>query len=479
MTAKKILADPESLRESITTSIPSQTTQFGNDLIDRRFLYLPRAHLGALDVNCMLVVGIRGAGKSFWWNALQSAPHRQLLARSLQKAEIDDKTDVSAGFGNTPSKFYPNKDVLTTLLAKHKARHIWLTVVLWQCCSDLPPLTKWAERVAWVTENPEEVAQHLSQANDDLVKSGRKRLILFDALDRTADEWDKLSELLRGLLELLLDLRSSPAIRAKAFVRPDMLEASEITSFRDSSKVLSSRVDLRWARADLYGLLWQYMGNADEGASEFRRLISELFDDGGTEKAGIWTPPKELRREESAQRLLFDAIAGKWMGRDRRRGFPYTWLPNHLADALDQTSPRSFLAALRAAGSDERHRAKGLALHYEAIKRGVQAASKIRVDEIGEDFPWTLLAMKPLENLVIPCAQAMIGTRWKKAGVVDQIRAQKDRKPRQLPRGEAGLFEALAEIGLFKPMSEDRINVPDVYRLGFGLRRRGGLSPLK
>ena len=33
-------------------------------------VYLPRSHLKATDPNSLLVTGMRGAGKTFWWSAL-------------------------------------------------------------------------------------------------------------------------------------------------------------------------------------------------------------------------------------------------------------------------------------------------------------------------------------------------------------------------------------------------------------------------
>ena len=89
-------------------------------------------------------------------------------------------------------------------------------------------------------------------------------------------------------------------------------------------------------------------------------------------------------RDGGVQRRLFHSLAGDWMGQDRRRGFPYTWIPGHLADARDRISPRSFLAALRAAAEDteQRHPRCPTVLHDESIKRGVQRASQIRVDEL-------------------------------------------------------------------------------------------------
>ena len=94
------------------------------------------------------------------------------------------------------------------------------------------------------------------------------------------------------------------------------------------------------------------------------------------------------------------------MGLGPKRGFPYTWIPNHLADTEGRVSPRSFLAALRKAveDTDDEHPEHSCALHYDSIKRGVQEASKIRVSEIQEDYPWMHRALTPLAGMYVPCA---------------------------------------------------------------------------
>ena len=43
-------------------------------------VYLPRSHVRAMDPDTLLVTGMRGAGKTFWWSALQEDAVRQLLA---------------------------------------------------------------------------------------------------------------------------------------------------------------------------------------------------------------------------------------------------------------------------------------------------------------------------------------------------------------------------------------------------------------
>ena len=82
-----------------------------------------------------------------------------------------------------------------------------------------------------------------------------------------------------------------------------------------------------------------------------------------------------MKRDKEIQRDIFHAITGPWMGRDKRRGFPYTWLPNHLGDTRGQVSPRSFLAAIRRASEDPPRDSYEYTLYYESIKRGVQEAS--------------------------------------------------------------------------------------------------------
>jgi hypothetical protein len=171
------------------------------------------------------------------------------------------------------------------------------------------------------------------------------------------------------------------------------------------------------------------------------------------------------------------------MGRDRRRGFPYTWLPNHLGNARRQVSPRSFLAALRYAAEDSLKTGYEYALHYESIKKGVQEASKIRVREMQEDYPWVEILMKPLEGLTVPCSFEEIDARWRQEQALEQLHqkihgAGVKLPPSHLETGPQGVREDLENLGLFERMSDGRVNLPDVYRVGYGMGRRGGVKAI-
>ena len=149
-------------------------------------------------------------------------------------------------------------------------------------------------------------------------------------------------------------------------------------------------------------------------------------------------------------------------------------------------SPRSFLAALRTAAEDtsERYPECGTALHYESIKRGVQSALRIRVQEVQGDYPWVHRVMGSLDRLVVPCRFEEIAERWKANQVVDRLveEANQDEvklPPRRIDRGADGVRESLESLGVFYRMHDGRVNIPDVFRVGYGLGRRGGVKPIR
>jgi hypothetical protein len=472
------------IRQLIQDALPADTSLFGK-VPEVKYIYLPAGHARALNPDSMLVVGIRGAGKSFWWGALQIEGYRTLIGKSKTQAGIDKTTIVSQGFGEKSSiENYPGKDVLVNLLKVFDARLIWRTIILRQLTRELTnhPLQKnrtWNERVKWVKGNPEMVERQLYEIDNRLEAAATYHLVLFDALDRTADDWKSMYALVRGLLQVLLECRSYKRIRPKAFVRPDHLEDSSVAAFPDSSKVLSQKVELSWPRNELYGLLWQYLANASGSRNIFRDGCRG-FEIEWKQQDQVWTVPEQLRNDESKQREVFHAITGPFMGRERRRGFPYTWLPNHLGDARRLVSPRSILAALRHAAGDASRQNYKYAIHYESIKTGVQEASKIRGQEMLEDYPWVDTLMKPLSGLSVPCSFEDINGRWDHSKSLEKLKkdiqsAVVKLPPSRIDAGPDGVREDLESLGLFQRMADGRVNLPDVYRVGYGIGRRGGV----
>ena len=452
-------------------------------------IYLPPSHVKALHPDVQLVTGMRGAGKTFWWSALQDGAVRQLVGRAVKWPPLNENTEVRTGFGPKPSPHeYPGADQLRTLLADFEPKTAWRTVLAWQFAREedhpLGECDSWVTRTRYVAENPDAVDRMFQERDAEFDWKGVYFLVLFDALDRCADDWKEMYRAIRGLLQAALDLRSYKRLRVKIFLRSDQADRTQTSDFPDASKVLYSAVNLNWPRRDLYGLLWHCLGNGPNGSA-----LREFLGGGDwlsviADKERSFSVPRELVVDEDRQRETFHRIAGRSMGGNHRRGRPYTWVANHLEDTEKRVSPRSFLAALRSAADDtsEEHPDHEYALHYDSIKRGVQAASTIRVMELQEDYPWVHAVMSALAGMVVPLEFEEIAERWRSRGVLNELGRQVEQDevklpPGRLAAGAEGVRLDLESLGVFLRLLDDRVNIPDVYRVGYGLGRRGGVKP--
>lgn len=478
-----MVTDVALIREAIVQALPFDVAEHGQ-ILGAGVLYVPPAHLKALRLECSLVVGARGVGKSFWTQALASADLRRMLGKSIREL---DRTDVYTGFaGMGAIAHYPDAESFARLLAEgHSAFNVWRAVVLRWLAEEREdgagiPRTRWADTVAWVRDHPEDVASLMQQASQRQVASNRWGLIVFDALDRISDDWGTLDNVVRDLLKVALWLKAYPRLQAKIFLREDQFHRP-VTDFPDASKLLTTKADLTWATHDLHGLLWQRLINAPGIHGEhLRHQYQKVLGTLPILSGAVWQLPEAVKRDTPAQRALFEALAGPWMGRDKRRGVPYVWSVSHLADGRGQTSPRSFLAAIRHAAEDsqDRYPDHAVALHYESIKRGIQRASEIRVAEVAEDYPWVRLFLQKLHGLNVPCEFERILKKWDEVFPQGPAAASQQRLPPQhLERGWNGIRDDLNRLGVFDLKQDGRIDMPDLYRVGFGLGRNGGVKP--
>lgn len=474
----------EELRTDLIQSTPEDAlaAENANDLPANN-LYIPASHIKALSPDKPLVVGMRGAGKSYWWLQLQ----KPNLIPLIYGAETNSRVQVECrpGFGKqgNPSDF-PSRKVLESLLAlKLNPEDIWRAVI----ARHIPLLDQlipndqktWEGRVKWGAQHVEQVQLAMYEYDRVMQQEKKQLVILFDSLDDAADSWENKKGLLKGLFRVLVDLRTYRAIRGKVFIRPDML-SPDVTNFPDASKLISERVDLWWTRADLYSLLWQALGNSSEF---FRNWSTQQYQLAWHQSNDIWQIPAELRTDENLQRKLFHGLAGEWMGKDARRGFPYTYFPNHLGDAKAQVSPRSFLVAIHKAAEVTRDKyvSAPFPLHYEAIKVGLQLASTIRKAELQVEYPWVETTMKLLSQRInLPCAWDEIKQIWQQENLLHKLQDE-TLKPERFNEGLEGVRDELYAIAIFEDAKSGarRINVPDVFRISYGLGRKGGIKPVR
>lgn len=462
------MTEAQALRAAILAA-PLETSNFG-ETPAAETLYVPPSHLKALRLDAHVVVGGRGVGKSFWTAVLQSDSLRGLLGSTASELT---GVSVRLGFANAENiANYPNADVFAKFVDQGGDPYdLWRAVILrWvaEKSEQKIPRQSWPETAAWLKSDPEAAARLMQEPRS------WRGLILFDALDRTSNVWRRMDDIVRGLLRAVLWLKTFPGLYAKVFLREDQAERT-VFNFPDASKLTATKAELTWARHDLHGFLWQRLINAPLAHGERMRAICPHSD-----QAGIWRVADEMKVESEAQRRAFEYLAGPWMGRDRRRGVPYTWSVSHLADGQGRTSPRSFLAAVRQAAEDsaERYDQHEFALHYESIKRGIQKASEIRVQEMTEDYPWVPEVFAELKGMNVPCEFDAVVARWQAKFPNGPQTIPSDRLPAQhVARGWEGLREDLQRLGLIETKKDGRIDMPDLYRVGFGLGRKGGVKP--
>jgi hypothetical protein len=168
---------------------------------------------------------------------------------------------------------------------------------------------------------------------------------------------------------------------------------------------------------------------------------------------------------ESGQRALAKALAGEVMGRGPRKGFTYRWIPARLKDAGGRIVPRSFLRLFEhAAKHAQREAGKSDTLMSPLdLVYALTETSKDRVSELGEEYPF-VARLENLKNKTMLMERKDVVKLLKSpAGQPDGFGAD----------GEA-VFRELSRIGVIETRDDGRIDVPDIYRYGYGIKRSGG-----
>lgn len=484
---------PREYRNLIQSAI-SSTVDADTVAPDFVSLFTPDSHRLALEPDVTVVRGARGVGKTVWFKVLQDDDLRPVAVEAYRLPALSSIRSLSGYGSERRPEEYPGPTVIRKLLRDAvDPVDIWTAVLL--IGLEDPSIARfqsWPERVGWVANSPEEVERALASADRKAQDEEKNVLILFDALERLHKDRRQTDRLVAGILRFALDLRlSSRRLRAKIFIRPDMLEDSSL-QFADASKLVANTVDLTWSETNLYGLFFHQLGNAaGENSRKFRNSTTPpQWRTAGNGDRHV--PPERVTSDRRSQQEIFKRIAGPYMGINHRKGHTYPWLPNHLMDGVRQVSPRSFLRALAAAAeiTANRYGEHDRALHYDAIRTGVQAASRIRVEEIGEDTPWVATAVGELDGLQVPMEREIIRDRWGSAGFWQKIGVgvaaenESDEEEETVPAGpEANtpddLIEELRELGVMTYRTDGRVDLPDVYRIAFNIGRKGGVPKVR
>ncbi|MBC7976160.1 MAG: hypothetical protein H7138_14405 [Myxococcales bacterium] len=440
------------------------------------------SHRAALDPDRTLVVGNRGVGKSFWTGVLADPAARAHVARTFRELAA---VDVDVGFNGSErtGSVAPTKNAIDQAFRDHgDADAVWRAVLVRAARAHNIPVPRAATpdgftaQVAWAKDNGETVDRIVTKLDDQYVQEGRRLVIVFDALDRLGTNWETKRTQATALLKRALAVRSFRAIRLKLFMRRDQFEDPLLFRFADGSKIENQRVELVWKTHELYDLLFSWLEKHEVSAIAFGQLIASV-----RARSALSGVDQQVR--------LVNAIAGEFMGATRKQGRVYTWLPLHLSDARGETSPRTFLTAWLEAALREPAPVRR-AIDHLGIHEGVRKASEDRLKELEEDYAWISLALRPLRGLQVPMDRAALKSTWRSKRTTSEIlrdsSATNALPPVRLDSATAAdrdredaLLEDLVAIGIVELRPNDKVNVPDIFRLEAGIKRKGGVPAPK
>lgn len=432
--------------------------------------FLPRREYDlAMDSRIVILRGDRGAGKTSLFKVATSGKTASLLRASTWWEGFAD----SAG--------HPAGDTIESIASRvddRMLRTFWLTHLAGRLLHHDPSLPAWvpdayrttpANPKAWLSDADAELGQiqaALDACDAALQASGTTVTVAYDHLDRIGVTQPEIRvRASSALMAIWLSLSSRyRSIRGKLFLRNDLFEAG-LSRSADASKLETRSVDLAWTTPDLYRALLRRFG-ADP---ELREWVATVLDPRvlvNQQDAG-WMPISPLPVEGPvSQKAFADALAGEIMGRGVKKGYTYRWIPNHLQDGNSRIVPRSLFnlmrfAAAHACSGHPRAQGRHL-LHHTELHGALIKTSERRVAELAEEYP-IVIRVQELRGGTTPFRRSEVVKRLDATGDVEDV------------SGEA-LIEELIGIGVLTGRRDGRIDVPDIYRYGLSVKRKGGVS---
>lgn len=460
-----------------------------------RRLYPVSPHLRALDPAVVLVVGPRGSGKSELFRAFFKQDDPGALVAAILRhvgggVRVGVHADRSSWVDAYPAGTgFPDTDALSReVTTTERAKELWRLMLVRRLSFALteerkrllePVLKPMAADLGAVFAAAKDLDTSPTAALDELEAKlqaeDRWVFVGYDELDTLGGfDWELMARIVRGLVAFWSDYsRRWRRIRAKVFLRSDLFRRHAGMGTADFAKLAANRVELGWPDAAILGMLVKRIANTSEGLAEYCRKARVVFD----EDKQLGLLPR-IERVEQAHGLI-KRLAGEFMGANRKKGLVRNWVFDHLRDGSGTISPRNFVRLFELAASKETAnqtvRPPRL-LHPTALR---QALDDVSVDHVtqGKSSEWRWLegvqrrlVKEPLAPWARDRMLALLEADWDEGWGADR-----DAGIRPPEEKATDLLEYLVELGILRQRSDGRLDVPDPYLRGLGLRRKGGV----
>lgn len=450
----------------------------------RRGFHIVPEHLKAFDPSVLLVLGNRGSGKSYLFQAVTSHDLAGDLRRLVPNAKIPEKALWIEGFTNGGKSRPETRSLIEHFKrAPESAQDFWLAALIRSLGAQLSQtqqtrtlmalpgamIQPWLDAVA---RDRDSLIDLLDTLDEYLLKEGKIAFIGYDELDTLVDEDPERSgHALTGLIAFWARLhRRWKALRPKLFLRTDLYRKYSTKGGADLAKLSANRVEIRWSDVQLHGVLFKQILNlGSEDWGTYLKLKSAGKDD---ERLGKLLSMKSAKDFEPA----YVALIGKYMGEGPRKGLSYRWPIEHVRDGLDSAHPRALIelileAAKLQSGTLPPKLQAGTTssqplLQPLHIRRALSHVSQIHVSNVSSVWPW----MERLKEITHGQTTPMERANW-----LQLIESKWDSWGTPPNRDAESFLDELLEIGVLRSRAQDKLDASELYSDGLGLRRRGGV----
>ena len=471
----------------------------------RYFLPLP-SHGAALSDQYTIIRGERGAGKTALFRFvawLQKEGGTQALRAMFSHADLADSAQWIDGFSEFGS-YHPSTITLDAFgqTANIETLRIFWSAHLVTCLADSVPtlpltgiedlrIIKNEHRhepeklVAWAKPRTAALLRWLDSAEQTFTKTGQTVYFAYDHLDRIGlSEPTVRNKYAGALLNLWMSLADRyRRLRAKVYIREDLFSAAKGT-FTDANKLEYRSTLLTWNEESLYRVLIRHMAAQGKELRDWLTKPADGARDGDSylwqQQLPLYEPSPVLSESIRAklgflppypllpghQKQLIDRLAGPTIGRGATSGPTWRWIPSRIQDARGAKAPRPLLNLIRYAAQHARERmdASGEQLLTELdLVAALKPTSMNRIDELVQEYKF-VNRLEHFRGAVMRLTkeefQSRLAQPW--PGETDGLGSQGDK-----------VYEELVRLGVLQPFMDGTVDIPDIYRYAFDIKRQG------
>ena len=462
------------------------------DLFRQRF-YPVAEHLRAFSPDVTLIIGERGSGKSELFGAamrFELLPAATQYAPGVRFPPLDPThTKWQAAFpaqAQFPDAAGLHRFLKENNFAPRAAQQFWFAYLLRVLQSELDVEAKNELAALFGPQGGDAVAVMdafdkagqapllvLDRLDEKLVQADRWQFVGYDELDTLGDyDWKSMGTAISGLVSFWASYsRRWRRLRAKIFMRTDLFRRNTNSLSADLPKLASNRVEISWSDRNLYAMLIKRIANSSPALQ--RSCASSRVKFKGQDGILGWIP--DIAVAEDAKPLV-QRMIGPYMGANQNKGLTFNWLLDHIRDAQDKAYPRALVRLIESAAVNEIANPKtgyNRLIDPTSIRRAIDNVSELQVTQsISNEWPWLEGVRNRIQGEIVPMARQQLESLLSKDWSVSWNPQREVRPPADDQRG---FVNYLVELGIMRQRGDGRLDTPDLYQSGLGLKRKGGV----